>query len=172
MRRAHSPPEILEHVESEGGVGGTAILAHFGSPPYGYPPNVLKACVAGLLRGVKLRIQPEGGSEITAICDAGVRDIFEKDRDFKRATYFPAGVDDVGVPARNRICQFFERELKRPMERDDDAITNAVSDLFPTQAQRLRAVLLQLARLPNPPAVPAELAKQNDAFEQCVRSCR
>ena len=56
---------------------------------------------------------------VTAIRDAGVRDLFEKDRDFKRASYFPAGEDDVGVPARNRICKFFERELKRPMERDD-----------------------------------------------------
>lgn len=166
------PRQILEHVESEGGASGTAIVSHFGGPPYGYPPNVLKACIAGLLRGVKLRIQPEGGAEITAIRDAGVRDIFDKDRDFKRATYFPAGVDDVGVPARNRICQFFERELKRPMERDDDAIANAVSDLFPAQAQRLRAVLSQLARLPGSPTVPGELAKLNDAFEQCVRSCR
>ncbi len=166
------PRRVLEHVESEGGVSGTALLTHFGGPPYGYTPNVVKACVAGLLRGQKLRIQPEGGAEITAIRDAGVRDLFEKDRDFRRASYFPAGEDDVGVPARNRICKFFERDLKRPMDRDDDAIANAVAELFPAQAQRLRAVLTQLDKLPGSRSTPAELTKLNDALEQCVRSCR
>ncbi len=85
------PRRVLEHVESEGGVSGTALLAHFGGPPYGYTPNVVKACVAGLLRGGKIRIQPEGGGEITAVRDAGVRDLFEKDRDFRRASYLPRG---------------------------------------------------------------------------------
>ncbi len=166
------PRRVLEYIESEGGLGGTALLTNFGGPPYGYTPNVVKACVAGLLRGGKLRIQPEGGAEITAIRDAGVRDLFDKDRDFKRASYFPAGEDDVGVPARNRICKFLEREFERLMERDDDAIANAVSDLFPAQAQRLRAVLAQLDRLPGSRQVPPELGKLGDALENCVRSCR
>ena len=166
------PRRVLEHIESEGGVSGTALLAHFGRPPYGYTPNVVKACVAGLLRGGKIRIQPEGGGEITAIRDAGVRDLFEKVPDFRRATFFPAGEDDVGVPARARICKFFERELKHPMEREDDAIADAVAQLFPAQAQRLRTVLFQLDKLPGSRAAPSQLTKLNDAFEQCVRSCR
>jgi hypothetical protein len=166
------PRRVLEHVESEGGIGGAALLAHFGGPPYGYTPPVVKACVAGLLRGGKLRIQPEGGGEITAIRDAGVRDLFEKDRDFRRASYFPAGEDDVGVPARAKICRFFERDLKHPMEREDNAIADAVSQLFPAQAQRLRAVLALLDKLPGSRATPVELTRLNDALEQCVRSCR
>ena len=113
MRRV-CPRRVLEHVESEGGRQRTALLAHFGGPPYGYTPNVVKACVAGLLRGGKIRIQPEGGGEITAVRDAGVRDLFEKDRDFRRATIFPAGEDDVGVPARARICKFFETRPQAP----------------------------------------------------------
>ena len=166
------PRRVLEHVESEGGVSGTALLTHFGGPPYGYTPNVVKACVAGLLRGGKIRIQAEGGGEITAVRDAGVRDLFEKDRDFRRASFFPAGDDDVGVPARAKICKFFERELKHPMEREDNAIADAVAQLFPAQAQRLRTVLSQLDKLPGSRATPTELTKLNDAFEQCVRSCR
>ncbi len=166
------PRRVLEHIESEGGVSGTALLTHFGGPPYGYMPNVVKACVAGLLRGGKIRIQAEGGGEITAVRDAGVRDLFEKDRDFRRASFFPAGDDDVGVPARARICKFFERELKHPMEREDNAIADAVAQLFPAQAQRLRTVLSQLDKLPGSRAIPTELTKLNDAFEQCVRSCR
>ena len=166
------PRRVLEHVEAEGGGSGTALLTHFGGPPYGYTHNVVKACVAGLLRGGKLRIQPEGGSEITAVRDPGVRDLFEKVPDFRRATFFLAGEDDVGVPARARICKFFERELKHPMEREDEAIADAVAQLFPAQAQRLRTVLFQLAKLPGSRVAPSQLAKLNDAFEQCVRSCR
>ena len=58
------------------------------------------------------------------------------------------------------------------MEREDNAIADAVSQLFPAQAQRLRSVLSQLDKLPGSRAIPTELAKLNDAFEQCVRSCR
>jgi hypothetical protein len=166
------PRRVLEHIESEGGVGGAALLVHFGGPPYGYTPAVVKACVAGLLRGGKLRVQPEGGGEITAIRDAGVRDLFEKDRDFRRASFFPAGEDDIGVPARAKICKFFERDLKHSMEREDNAIADAVSQLFPVQAQRLRAVLAQFDKLPGVRTTPSELSRFNDALEHCVRSCR
>ncbi len=166
------PRRVLEHVESEGGLGGTALLSHFGSPPYGYTANVVKACAAGLLRGGKLRIQPEGGGEITAVRDAGVRDLFEKDRDFRRATFFPAGEDDVGVQARAKICRFFERELHHPLDREDHAIADAVAQLFPAQAQRLRGVLAQPESPPGRPEGPVELARLGEALEQCVRSCR
>jgi hypothetical protein len=166
------PRRILEHVEAEQGVSGTALLARFGGLSYGYTPSVVKACVAGLLRGGKLRVQPEGGGEITAVRDAGVHDLFEKDRDFRRASYFPAGEDDVGVPARARICQFFERDLRHPLDRDDNTIADAVAQLFPAQAQRLRTVLTQLDKLPGRRITPAELTKLQDALEQCVRSCR
>ncbi|RSM36944.1 BREX system P-loop protein BrxC, partial [Actinoplanes sp. ATCC 53533] len=103
---------VQEHIESEGGLGGTTILAHFGGPPYGYTANVVKACVAGLLRASKVRLQPDGGNEITAIRDAGVRDLFDKDRAFRRTTIFPAGQDDIGPQTRARICRFFEERLQ------------------------------------------------------------
>ena len=166
------PQRILEYVKSEGGVGGTALLAHFGRPPYGYVPNVIKACVAGLIRGAKLRIQPEGGGEISAIRDAGVRDLFEKDKDFRRSNLFPAGEDEVGPQTRARICKFFEDDLKYPLEREYDAIADAVSQLFPSQAQRLRGVLSRLDRLPRKRETPVEFSKLSDALESCVRSCR
>jgi hypothetical protein len=166
------PRRVLEHLQSEGGVSGTAVVARFGGPPYGYTANVVKACIAGLLRGGKLRIQPEGGGDITAVRDAGVRDLFEKDRDFRRASYFPAGEDDVGVQARARICKFFEQELRHPMNREDHLIADAVAQLFPPQAQRLRGVLTRLGRLPGAPEGPPELLRLGDVFEQCVRGCR
>lgn len=163
---------IQEHIESEGGLGGTTLLAHFGGPPYGYTANVVKACVAGLLRASKVRLQPDGGNEITAIRDAGVRDLFDKDRDFRRATIFPAGEDDIGFQARARICKFFEERLRHRMDREDHAIADAVAQYFPQLAETLRGVLRRIDQLPGSPEAPAVFDKLDEALEQCFRTCR
>jgi hypothetical protein len=165
------PRRVQEYIEAEGGIGGTTLLARFGAPPYGYTVNVVKACVAGLLRAGKLRIQPEGGAELTAIRDAGVRELFE-DKPFRRATLFPAGEDDIGPQVRARICKFFEAYLSHTMDREDHHIADAVALHFPTEAQRLRDVLTRLTRLPDASEPPAALTALGDVLEQCVRSCR
>lgn len=166
------PRRVQEHIEAEGGLGGTTLLAHFGGPPYGYTANVVKACVAGLLRAGKLRLQPDGGNEVTAIRDAGSRDLFEKDRAFRRATIFPAGEDDIGFQARARICKFFDERLHHRMDREDHAIADAVALHFPQLAQKLRGVLAQLNQLPGSPSGPAVFARLGEALEQCIRTCR
>jgi len=166
------PRRIQEHIESEGGLAGTTLLAHFGGPPYGYTASVVKACVAGLLRASKVRLQPDGGEEITAIRDAGVQDLFDKDRVFRRATIFPAGDDDIGFQARARICKFFEDYLKHPMDREDHAIADAVAQHFPSLADKLRRVYGQLNRLPGSPKGPAVFGKLEIALEHCIRTCR
>lgn len=163
---------IQEHIESEGGLGGTTLLAHFGGPPYGYTANVVKACVAGLLRASKVRLQPDGGNEITAIRDAGVREHFEKDRPFRRATIFPAGQDDIGPQTRARICRFFDDRLGHPMDREDHAIADAVLQHFPQLAQQLRSVQGRLNKLPGSPEGPSAFSKLGEALEQCIRNCR
>jgi hypothetical protein len=166
------PRRVQERIESEGGLAGASLLACFGGPPYGYTVNVVKACIAGLLRAGKVCIQPEGGNEITAIRDAGVRDLFEKDRAFRRATCFPAGEDDIGFRARARICKFFEERLQHPMEREDHAIAAAVGQYFPSLAQQQRAVLTSLDRLPGERRGPDLLRRLGEALDQCVSVCR
>ena len=166
------PRRVQEHIEAEGGLGGTTLLAHFGGPPYGYTANVVKACVAGLLRAGKVRLQPDGGNEIAAIRDAGVRDLFDKDRAFRRATIFPAGEDDIGFQARARICKFFEERLGHRMDREDHAIADAVAQQFPQLAQKLRGVQGQLNQLPGSPAGPAVFVRFGEGLEQCIRTCR
>jgi hypothetical protein len=160
------PQRVQQYIEAEGGLSGTTLLAHFGGPPNGYTGNVVKACVAGLLRASKVRLQPDGGNEVTAIRDAGVRDLFEKDREFRRATIFPAGEDDIGFQSRARICAFFEESLGHRMDREDHAIADAVARYFPQLAQTLRAFEGKLNRLPGSPQGPAVLRKLGDALEQ------
>ena len=166
------PHRIQEHIEAEGGLGGTTLLAYFGAPPYGYTPNVVKACVAGLLRAGRLRLQPEAGDEITAVRDAGVREVFDKDRAFRRATLFPSEEDDIGFQARAKICKFFEKHLGHRLDREDHAIADAVQQRFPEQVDRLRSVLTRLNRLPDSPQAPPALRRLHDVMEQCVRACR
>ena len=166
------PRRVQEHIEAEGGLSGTSLLAWFGGPPYGYTANVVKACVAGLLRAGKLRIQPDGGAEITAVRDAGVKDLFDKDRSFRRASYFPAQDDDIGFKARAKICRFFEEQLGHRMDREDHAIADAVSTLFPTQARRLRDVFVRIDQLPGRPKPPQALVGLQDVIESAVAKSR
>lgn len=167
------PKRVQEFVEAEQGVGGTTLLAHFGGPPYGYAANVVKACVAGLLRGGKLRIQPEGAAEITAPRDAGVLDLFEKDRPFRRALYFPGGGEGaLTAPERVRICKLLEQHFALQLEREDHAIADAVATHFPTLGRQLQGVQARLNQLPGRPAQPAALDKLSKALEASQRQLR
>ncbi|MCB9489065.1 MAG: BREX system P-loop protein BrxC, partial [Deltaproteobacteria bacterium] len=83
------PTRIFEVIERDGGASGSTLLANFGKPPYAYPADVIKACLAGLVRGEKIRVRPEDGPLITSVRDPGAQDLFLKDRDFRRAEFFP-----------------------------------------------------------------------------------
>jgi hypothetical protein len=166
------PQRVLEHIEGETGVSGTALLAHFGGPPYGYTANVVKACVAGLIRAGKVRAQPEGAAELRAVTEPGAKELFEKDRPFRRATFLPAGEDDIGLQSRARICKLFADKLQHESDREDHAIADAVTLLFPVQARRLRSVLTRLNQLPGPPPVPKALDALQQILEKCVATSR
>ncbi len=165
------PRRVLEHIESEGGLSGALLLSHFGAPPYGYPGTVVKACVAGLLRAGRIKIRPETGSEITAVRDADVRELFDKDRAFRKADLFPSGEDGISAQARARICDFFAKKLDEPLERDDSVIADAAGRIFPQQSKRLLDVFGRLRRIPGAkePEIFAQLA---DAFEKILLRIR
>jgi hypothetical protein len=166
------PRRILEHLTREGGASGATLYATFGGPPYGYAPEVVRACVAGLLRGSKIRIQSESGDKISAVRDAGVRDVLEKERGFKSATIYPAGEDPIGLKGRARICKFFEARLGIKLDRENDAIADRVSLEFPRQMARLREVFEHLRRLPGNRPPPAALVALEAALDGCYRLVR
>jgi hypothetical protein len=156
---------------------GATLIAHFGGPPFGYTVEIVKACVIGLLRAGKLRIQPEGAGEITAVRDADVRDLFDKDRSFRRATIALAGDDEIGFQTRARLCKFFEDNQLHagpPMEREDHAIADAVATSFPGLAKRLRVVIERLQRLPSvgKSKLPDELLELETVLERAIQSSR
>jgi hypothetical protein len=165
------PKAVQAYIEQQGGVGGAGLLAHFSGPPYAYTPGAVMACVVGLLRAGKLRVQPEGGAEITSIRDAGVKDALTKERDFRRANLF-AAQSEVSPQTLARLCKFFEETLKAKLQREEAAVADAVAAHFPGLAQRLRAVRDRLASLPKPPPLPDALAKLGPLLDDAISRCR
>jgi len=151
------PTRVLEVIKARSGMTGSALLTHFSAPPFAWPVNVVKAGVIGLVRAAKLKIQPEDGLEVTRIRDPGVLDIFDKDRPFRAASFFPAN-EPVDPRVRNRIARLFLDELGVEVERDEDKIVDAVAKTFPSAARRARAVLARYARLPGRSAGDKQVA--------------
>lgn len=164
------PTRIAQEVEQHGGLSGQALVATFVSPPYGYAPDLVKACCAGLLRGKKLRIRPDQGDDITSHQDPGVRDLFTRDRDFRRAEFFPATEGEVNARDRVAICNAFKTYLQIDVEREDEPIADAAFAQFPSYRERLREVEKRFDALPGRPALPAALQKFGRALEDCCRS--
>jgi hypothetical protein len=163
------PMRVYEVIQREQGISGAGLLKRFSGPPYGYPASVVKACVAGLLHGGKVRLTPEGADEITSVADAGVQDLFEKDRSFKGVTISPAGDPKIKPQDRAKIREMFATVFGRPVEPENEAIADLVFQVLPPTIGRLREVERQLARLPGRPEVPEALGKLERAFEECLR---
>lgn len=164
------PVRITKLVEEQQGVSGATLLKHFSSPPYGYSGSVVKACVAGLLRANKVRVQPSGQAEITAIGDGGVRDLFEKDRVFKQADIFPAGEQRIKVQDRVRIQELFATVFERKIEPENEAIADAVGEVLPAVNTKLREVEKALNQLPSSPDTPKAMQNLGKALEDALRS--
>lgn len=164
------PRRILEEIQQSGGMAGQNLISMFVAPPYGYAPDVVKACAAGLLRAKKIRIRPDHGEDITSYQDPGVKDLFTKDRDFRRADFFPAKEGEVSQRDRIAIRKFFENYLRVDLEPEDEPIADAAFLHFPGQRERLRDVEQRFNELPGRPPLPAALQKLGRALEDCCRS--
>ena len=164
------PARIMQHIKDKDGIAGSSLLTDFGGPPYGYPADVIKACLAGLLRAGTIRIRPDAGPDITSVRDPGGRDMFTKDRDFKRADILPP--KDQGITQRDRVtlCKFFKDNLGIDLDRENDAIADAVFQHFPQQVKLLQEVEQRYHQLPHHPALPAGLIQVRQALENSMRS--
>ncbi len=164
------PTRIAQEIEQNGGLSGQTLVATFVSPPYGYAPDLVKACCAGLLRGKKIRIRTEQGTEIKSHQDPGVRDLFSRDRDFRRAEFFPATEGEITGKDRIAIRKLFQKYLQVDQEPDDEPIADTTFQQFPAYRERLRDLERRFDALPGRPPLPVALQKFGRALEDCCRS--
>jgi hypothetical protein len=164
------PTRIAQEIGQHGGLSGQTLVATFVSPPYGYAPDLVKACCAGLLRGKKIRIRTEQGTDIKSHQDPGVRDLFRGDRDFRRAEFFPATEGEVTQKDRIAIRKLFEKYLQVDQDPEDEPIADTVFLHFPAYRERLRELERRFDALPGRPTLPQALQRFGRALEDCCRS--
>jgi hypothetical protein len=160
------PQRVLQVIQRETGISGERLLKLFLAPPYGYAPDVVRACVAGLLRAGKVKIVPDGGEALTSPNDPGVKDLFQRDRDFKRADIYPH-IEPVSGRDRAGICKLLDAALGLNIERDNDHIADAVHSHFGREREKLRELERRFDRLPRRPPLPETLQKFGRALEAC-----
>lgn len=163
------PTDLLAHLRAEPGVTGAGVLAHFGGPPHGVAPDVLRAAVIGLLRAHKLRVDLPGVGELTSVRDEGVRELL-KDATFRKARLFENTKDPLAPRDRNAICTLFKDMLDVEVARDNDAIADAVAARFTRVRERLTALGERLRKLPPGTDYPEALTQLESALEACRRS--
>jgi hypothetical protein len=164
------PTRIAQEIEQNAGLSGQTLLATFLGPPYGYAPDLVKACCAGLLRGKMLRIRPEQGDDIISYQDPGVRDLFTRDRDFRRAEFFPATQGELTGRDRIAIRKLFQAYFQVDLEPDDEPIADITFQHFPPRRERLRELERRFDGLPGRPPLPNALQRLGRALEDCCRS--
>ncbi|HMA92784.1 MAG TPA: hypothetical protein VKP30_08865, partial [Polyangiaceae bacterium] len=165
------PMDVLSFVREHEGAAGSSLLSHFGAPPHGVAPDVLRAAVVGLLRGGKLRIEIAGVGAITSVRDEGARELL-KDTGFRKATLSENTVETLSARDRNAICKLFKELLGRDLARDNDAIADAVADRFAGVRERLTELGERFRRLPKDTAYPEALTKLERVLETCRRDRR
>ncbi len=163
------PRALAEAIEGSGGLSGALLLKRFSAPPYGLTANVIKACLVGLLHAKKLKIIPSGDKPITEVGDRGVQDLFERDRPFKQADFFPAGEQRIKTRDRAKIVELFRTVFRREIDSENGPIADAVFQLLPPMSSKLSSVEDRLNRLPDQPEAPAELTALRKITEDCLR---
>jgi hypothetical protein len=168
--KGEHPKRIATEIQKTGGVSGQTLISTFIGPPYGYPSDLVRACCAGLLRAKQVRIRTESNDDITSCRDAGVRDLFTKDRAFRKAEFFPPAEDPITARDRIAIGKFFENFFDAKLDREDEAFAEAAFKYFPHQREALRELEKRFDELPGRPALPDRLAKLGKALEDCCRN--
>jgi hypothetical protein len=161
---------VRDQIKEHSGRSGAELLSHFGGPPCGYPSDVVKACILGLLRGSHVRIRlSDGTTVVTSVRDPGVQDLFRGDKEFKKAEIFP-GEEKIDPRMRIAIRKFFNTVLDVDFEQDNEHIANAVFAHFPKIRERLTILQSRLHKLHPRPELPASLENLQTALEKCMRS--
>lgn len=164
------PTKIKEYLQLKYSVTGQALVNHFGLPPYGYPRQVLKACLVALLRTEAIVMRDAGGSEMTSYKDPGVKDLFLNEAQFNRCEIIQNKEPEIGGRDKVACAKFFSETLHKEVERDSEALTDAVFQYFGPLRQELDELKDRLRELAL--QVPQRLHDFGEALDKCRRDRR
>jgi hypothetical protein len=163
------PADVLAYVTANPGVTGSTLLSHFGAPPHGVPPDVMKAVAVGLLRGGKVRVQFSGGTELTSVQDEGARELL-KETGLRKAEFVPNTKEVLEPRDRIAICKLFKDHFGVEVARDNEAIADAVLKHFKGARERLNLVAALFRKLPPGIKYPSAFDQLEKALEACRAS--
>jgi hypothetical protein len=163
------PLAILAYVDRHDGTAGSVLLQDFARPPYGYPADVVRACLLALLRARKVKVKTEDGTILTSPMDASAREVFLQITKLKRSSLFPNRDTTVTPRDRTAMRRFFEM-LGKDVEPIDEALAGAVFEHFAPLRERLRMLEQRFSQLPGRPAPEEPLQKLAAALESCRRA--
>ena len=160
---------IKTFIDQQQGLSGSRLLQVFGGAPYGYPPDVVKACVLGLMRGGQVALRLDNSKRITSVRDPGTKEVFLKDKEFKKAEVLPG---DPVVKPRDLVAirKFFENALGVSIDNDPENLADAAFDHFEKQRQKLDQLQRRINSMNPRPVLPKTLANLADTMARCVRS--
>jgi hypothetical protein len=161
------PAQIERTIQETSGINGATLFAKFTDQPYGYHPSLVQAALAGLLRGRKIFVEPEGQSRITSYKDPGTQTLFTKISELRRADYYPAGERSISPRDRVKIRQLFEKRLGVSIAPEEEAIADSVYNVFPGKEKELGRVRRTLSNLPGDNDLPESLIKLERALQAC-----
>jgi hypothetical protein len=163
------PSDVLGHIQANAGVTGGAILEHFGRPPFGTPPDVLRAVIIGLLRGAKIRVTLPDVGMVTSVRDEGVRELL-KEGGLRKATFEHNSRLIITPRDIVAMCTMFKDSMNVDVARNHDAVADAVHARFAGVRERLTDVEGRFRHLPRNAAWPDVMVKLGTALEACRRN--
>lgn len=161
------PKLIAAYIEKNEGTGGNVLLQDFARPPYGFPSDVVRACVLALLRDHRVKLKLEDGSTLTSIGDANARETFLGVTKFKRTEIFPNRDETITQRDLVAMRRFFLEKLGQDLEPSQEVIADAVFKHFLPLRERLRTLEARFNQLPGRPEPEDTLKKLAKALEHC-----
>lgn len=168
-----APKALFRVIDEQRGCNGATLLQQFARPPYGFAPDLVRACLAGLFRAERIEVLNEMGRLLTSISDesgAGAT-IWLSDRPLKGAQLRVRSKGKIGPRELVAIKNVLEGAGERGLSTDRDALTDAIFRVITMQRQRQRDVEERLRSLPvfADPHRPELFATLARAMDECSR---
>jgi hypothetical protein len=160
------PKLIYAYIEKNEGTAGNVLLQDFSRPPYGFPSDVVRACVLSLLRDHRVKLKLDDGSTLTSVADASARETFLQVTRFKKTEIFPNKDETITQRDLVGMRKFFEK-LGQDLEPTQEVIADAVFKHFVPLRERLRTLEVRFNLLPGRPELEDTLKKLARALEHC-----